>query len=722
MHTVTFYSYKGGVGRTLALVNAAADIARRGEDIFLIDFDIEAPGLQTFEFLTSGTSIDFSNPDAEIPGLTDLVLEYMQNPSQGVPDIDNFVAKGGDNGQERLADDTKLSGDVWFLPAGTKRAYERISWVRLYEELDGFMFFEALKRKIEKIYQPSWMFVDSRTGRAETTGICTRQLADTNVFVFFPNIQNRLGFQEVFEEVRDEPSQKRDNGDPRTFLCVASRVPTSDDEDKILAAELKRFAKVFDIQPQQILQLPHNNSLTILQQQLFAIERENSALGQAYKKMISELLLVNEESLAGALEYFEPSKFLPEFFEAEFLNAESFNTELRISSHPNGAKNLFSLNKVIQRADRCARNFPDSEELSEYLGFFYRFLDSYKWRSDPSSLRPVRFNVDTVDPRALFHEAISMVGAKRGILDEGGTSDVYNKLKEEFKESRDVSDALSFNRLYEKTGYGEEDQNNWKLFHGNELLESIKGALARGLDRADLDRHEEHEYLSKTLASLLLLREYDEVTNFVDSDKFHEWIRRVSKPTLQDMRSFWARIPKEKFLSEDSEFISKLFEKINVVDAASVDIQGLDEEELMALGSRIAGEENLKEAIVIYEELERRDPEDLAYRYNLTLLKAVSNRVADQAEFKLLVNQFEAESSSDPNHIQCFAIALHLSGDISGARSKFGEAMVASTKGRSKEIFSSFTYTRVSKSRFVEQCTTAIASDDILGLFFSGSV
>ena len=45
MRTVTFYSYKGGTGRTLLLANVAIFAARMGRKVVAIDVDLEAPGL-----------------------------------------------------------------------------------------------------------------------------------------------------------------------------------------------------------------------------------------------------------------------------------------------------------------------------------------------------------------------------------------------------------------------------------------------------------------------------------------------------------------------------------------------------------------------------------------------------------------------------------------------------------------------------------------------------
>ena len=45
--TVTFYSFKGGVGRTTALTHVAWILALRGRKVVAVDLDLEAPGLST---------------------------------------------------------------------------------------------------------------------------------------------------------------------------------------------------------------------------------------------------------------------------------------------------------------------------------------------------------------------------------------------------------------------------------------------------------------------------------------------------------------------------------------------------------------------------------------------------------------------------------------------------------------------------------------------------
>lgn len=47
MQTIVFHSYKGGVGRTLALANLGYALSRMGKKVVLLDLDVDAPSLHT---------------------------------------------------------------------------------------------------------------------------------------------------------------------------------------------------------------------------------------------------------------------------------------------------------------------------------------------------------------------------------------------------------------------------------------------------------------------------------------------------------------------------------------------------------------------------------------------------------------------------------------------------------------------------------------------------
>ncbi len=60
----TFYSYKGGVGRTMALANVAELFYREGRRVLMIDWDLEAPGLEQFFFRGSELEACRARPQA----------------------------------------------------------------------------------------------------------------------------------------------------------------------------------------------------------------------------------------------------------------------------------------------------------------------------------------------------------------------------------------------------------------------------------------------------------------------------------------------------------------------------------------------------------------------------------------------------------------------------------------------------------------------------------
>ena len=69
---ITFYSYKGGVGRSLLVASMAATLASWGKKVICIDWDLEAPGLGLYfrRYITHGAC-----------GLLDLTEDLVLNPA-----------------------------------------------------------------------------------------------------------------------------------------------------------------------------------------------------------------------------------------------------------------------------------------------------------------------------------------------------------------------------------------------------------------------------------------------------------------------------------------------------------------------------------------------------------------------------------------------------------------------------------------------------------------
>ena len=106
MYVSTFYSFKGGVGRTLALVNVAAELAKTGRNVLVVDFDLEAPGVDTFQ--------ELKGPVEQL-GIVDFVNNYLDN--NVPPDVTNYVFKAP------VSSSTDVPGQIWVMPAEIGRAH-----------------------------------------------------------------------------------------------------------------------------------------------------------------------------------------------------------------------------------------------------------------------------------------------------------------------------------------------------------------------------------------------------------------------------------------------------------------------------------------------------------------------------------------------------------------------------------------------------------------------
>lgn len=182
---VTFYSYKGGTGRTMALANAAWILASRGKRVLVVDWDLEAPGLHRYfhPFL----------PDGELrssPGIMDLVWEFATSATDpATPDEPDWYEPLAAIQPYAMSveHDFLEPGSIDLVPAGRQdHLYSTLvstfDWNNFYERLGGGSFIEALKRSMREHYD--YVLIDSRTGLSDTAGICTVQLPDILVNCF----------------------------------------------------------------------------------------------------------------------------------------------------------------------------------------------------------------------------------------------------------------------------------------------------------------------------------------------------------------------------------------------------------------------------------------------------------------------------------------------------------------------------------------------------------
>src|SRR5260370_5393266 len=198
----------------MALVNIAAELVRRGRKVLVVDWDLEAPGLETYKHL---------QPPKPHPGIVEYVTEFRR--SNAVPDFHDYMYETKPIGNK--------GGRLWVMPAGRRdRAYRtalaNLDWQRLYKEEEGFLLFEDSKMGWQEELKPDYVLIDSRTGDTDVLGICTRQLPDSVVLMFTPNEQNLAGLENICRDIRREATEGLKKQIRLHF--VASNVPNLDDE------------------------------------------------------------------------------------------------------------------------------------------------------------------------------------------------------------------------------------------------------------------------------------------------------------------------------------------------------------------------------------------------------------------------------------------------------------------------------------------------------------
>ncbi|RYY51139.1 MAG: hypothetical protein EOO06_01615 [Chitinophagaceae bacterium] len=184
---ITFYSYKGGVGRSMAMANIGVLMGSWGYKVLLIDWDLEAPGMENY----------FCNhldvPEVQMKkGLIDLLHLKAQCDEILVEEIpwEEYIT-GIRIGQEQCID---------LLTAG-KRDNDYFNKVRqfdytgFYNESDGGQYLENLRE--HWLEQYDFILIDSRTGLTDSSGICSIHMPDVLVLLFTPNEQSFKGIKEV---------------------------------------------------------------------------------------------------------------------------------------------------------------------------------------------------------------------------------------------------------------------------------------------------------------------------------------------------------------------------------------------------------------------------------------------------------------------------------------------------------------------------------------------
>jgi MinD-like ATPase involved in chromosome partitioning or flagellar assembly len=238
---VSFYSYKGGVGRSLLLANVAAALATTHR-VACVDFDLEAGGLHTIF-------------DVQASAIRVTALDLLTATGTPVRLVDIT---------DRLPE--SATGKLLLLP--TISEIDKVAAVfNLGADLP--MLLGQMIAAIERQYQPHYILIDCRTGFSELASPPIRK-SEKIVCVLKPNRQNIEGIRRLLDLFASYPRRPE-------ILTVLSQVPNTSDAAK----QTKKLETALGSGRRFDVKIPYVPELG-WQETVVAITAPTSALAQQY--------------------------------------------------------------------------------------------------------------------------------------------------------------------------------------------------------------------------------------------------------------------------------------------------------------------------------------------------------------------------------------------------------------------------------------------------------
>ena len=227
----TFYSYKGGVGRSMAMVNTGVLLAlAEGADkkplrILLVDWDLEAPGLEVH--FQKCEQVKLKGDPQTVPGIVDLLEAHAEK--RDLPWRDCLLTA------EFAGVSLDLMSSGAKSPKGTaakdyRQRVQQLDWAALFEKHDIGNYLDRLRTEWLEAYD--FVLIDSRTGITDIGDICTVLLPDALVLFFVSNYQNIDGVIQTVERARAARSKLPVDRSRLIAVPVPARDETSSEYDK----------------------------------------------------------------------------------------------------------------------------------------------------------------------------------------------------------------------------------------------------------------------------------------------------------------------------------------------------------------------------------------------------------------------------------------------------------------------------------------------------------
>lgn len=292
---VTFYSFKGGVGRSMALINTAGILAgQRGFRVLVIDVDLEAPGLSYLD--PSAPDESPSQMQRELPfdsGFVDLLTDAKLRGEAA--DLFNLAPKAlADKYTKGItipAESREFpDGSLRVMPAGKLDAtyasrLNALNIGNLYRAGVGEPLVRAFKKKIAESGLYDYVLIDSRTGLSDEAGMCTRDLADHLMILSGLNRQNVEGTSEFLRALHSVAEGKK------TLQIILSPMPNG--EDKLADEREKVAGEAFSLawkgEIDLSLQIPYHPQLALTEEP-HIFRRRKGYLFESYRAIERSML------------------------------------------------------------------------------------------------------------------------------------------------------------------------------------------------------------------------------------------------------------------------------------------------------------------------------------------------------------------------------------------------------------------------------------------------
>lgn len=184
---ISFYSYKGGVGRTAALANVAYILAARGKKVVVVDMDIEAPGLINV--------FDNKRCSSTKYGLIDYFNDRVSS-------IDEFEKRVNITDIFTEVSYSDISGRLFVVPAGNLDI-DYLAKVNSFNAKSivscGKDYWMEFIEDINKQIRPDIILVDSRTGLNDWGALSLLNISDSTIFFAYPNTENMNGLKVIIK-------------------------------------------------------------------------------------------------------------------------------------------------------------------------------------------------------------------------------------------------------------------------------------------------------------------------------------------------------------------------------------------------------------------------------------------------------------------------------------------------------------------------------------------